>query len=225
MSQEKDLFETKEEKDLFAEDKPASAAHKDLWLFLIILDAVLLCVFGFYLYKNLYSRLLPAPQAAIQPETVVEEVETGVAEQIEPALPPQAKPEPAPQPAAKPEPQTPETPVAPAEQVSVVPAADAAQPAEEQPAAQDTKQSIFINNTGGRYRQVTFRYYGEAKSAAVVSGFTMAKPREMKKTNGYWETTLSIAPGTYKYLLVVDGKQITDPYAPQQDGRSVLIVK
>ena len=77
----------------------------------------------------------------------------------------------------------------------------------------------------GKYRQVTFRYYGEGKNVAVVSGFTMAKPRALRKKDGYWETTLSISPGTYKFLYVVDGVQKTDPYAEEKDGRSVLVVE
>lgn len=195
------------------EDKPASAAsRKDVWLFLIIVDVVFLCVFGFFLYKSLSARLLApraeAPVVAAEPEEVVlpqEEVQP-VTENV-PAAEPVSAPVPEEKPAAEEKPAT----VAPAPK---------AQP---QPAQ---KESVIIKtNAKSQYRQVTFRYFGTAKEVAVVSGFTMAKPRAMKKQNGIWETTLAISPGTYKYLFVVDGKQIPDPYAPEQDGRSVLVVK
>ena len=72
---------------------------------------------------------------------------------------------------------------------------------------------------------MTFRYFGDADSVSVVSGFTMAKPRALKKRGDHWEVTLGIAPGTYKFLYIVDGKQTLDPYAEEEDGRSVLVVK
>ena len=53
----------------------------------------------------------------------------------------------------------------------------------------------------------------------------MAKPRALKKRGDHWEVTLGIAPGTYKFLYIVDGKQTLDPYAEEDDGRSVLVVK
>ena len=193
---------------------PAQPNNKDIWLFLIIVDVVFLCVFGFFLYKNLSARLLapqenPVPVAESvsekEPETVVEEVvvepegAVSVAEAV-PAAEPVVE-------VAAPVVQKVEEPVA------------QLQPAEK-------KESIIVTKkANSKYRQVTFRYYGEGKKVAVVSGFTMAKPRDLKKKDGYWETTLSISPGTYKFLYVVDGKQITDPYAEEKDGRSVLVVK
>ena len=41
------------------ETKPSS--NKDLWLFLIVLDVVFLCVFGFFLYKHFSGRVLNNP--------------------------------------------------------------------------------------------------------------------------------------------------------------------
>ena len=99
---------------------------------------------------------------------------------------------------------------------------------EPQPQAQpaEKKESIVVKTNGkSRYRQVTFRYFGDADSVSVVSGFTMAKPRALKKRGDHWEVTLGIAPGTYKFLYIVDGKQTLDPYAEEDDGRSVLVVQ
>ena len=44
-----------ENENLDLEVKPAG--NKDLWLFLIIVDIVLLCVFGFFLYKHFSASL------------------------------------------------------------------------------------------------------------------------------------------------------------------------
>lgn len=197
---------------------PAQANNKDIWLFLIIVDVVLLCVFGFFLYKNLSARLLAPENPAQAPAAVVEETlaeESIAAEPEEVVTVPEAIAPVVPEPAVQ-EVKAPvvEEPKATAEEVK-----EPAQPAEK-------KESIIVKKkAGSKYRQVTFRYYGEGKNVAVVSGFTMAKPRALRKKDGYWETTLSISPGTYKFLYVVDGEQITDPYAEEKEGRSVLVVE
>ena len=199
----------------FEAKMPAQTGNKDLWLFLIIIDVVFLCVFGFFLYKNLSARLLssegekqPAPVAEQEAAPAPEE-EIAVAEEVVAVTPsvPAAQPQPEPQPAApEPKPAEPEP-------------QPQAQPAEK-------KESIVVKTNGkSRYRQVTFRYFGDADSVSVVSGFTMAKPRALKKRGDHWEVTLGIAPGTYKFLYIVDGKQTLDPYEEEDDGRSVLVVK
>lgn len=199
----------------FEAKMPAQTGNKDLWLFLIIIDVVFLCVFGFFLYKNLSARLLssedekqPTPVAEQEAAPAPEE-EIAVAEEVVAVTPsvPAAQPQPEPQPAA--------------------PEVKPAEP-EPQPQAQpeEKKESIVVKTNGkSRYRQVTFRYFGDADSVSVVSGFTMAKPRALKKRGDHWEVTLGIAPGTYKFLYIVDGKQTLDPYAEEDDGRSVLVVK
>ena len=199
----------------FEAKMPAQTGNKDLWLFLIIIDVVFLCVFGFFLYKNLSARLLssegekqPAPVAEQEAAPAPEE-EIAVAEEVVAVTPsvPAAQPQPEPQPAAP----------------EVKPAEPEPQP-QAQPA--EKKESIVVKTNGkSRYRQVTFRYFGDADRVSVVSGFTMAKPRALKKRGDHWEVTLGIAPGTYKFLYIVDGKQTLDPYAEEEDGRSVLVVK
>ncbi len=202
------------------EDKlPAQTNNKDIWLFLIIVDVVFLCVFGFFLYKNLSARLL-APAEPAKPAAVAEITETDVEEVVlpevsEPAVPVVSVTEKAP--AAEPKEVV-------AEPEPVQPVAEI----KEEPAVQpeEKKESVIIKvNPKSKYRKVTFRYFGEGKNVAVVSGFTMAKPRTLIKKDGYWETTLSISPGTYKFLYVVDGAQVQDPYSEQKDGRSLLVVK
>lgn len=193
---------------------PAQGNNKDIWLFLIIVDVIFLCVFGFFLYKNLSARLLapaenvPAP-APVAEEPAVQEAqpqeEIVVEETV--SVTPQA---PAAQPQEKP-----------------APVVQEPKPAQEAAPAQpkEQKESIIIKSGKSKYRQVTFRYFGEADNVSIVSGFTMSKPRALKKKKDYWEVTLGIAPGTYKFLYIVDGKQTLDPYAEEKDGRSVLVVK
>lgn len=199
------------------ENKPSS--NKDLWLFLIVLDVIFLCVFGFFLYKHFAGQLVSsAPASVVQtspqaeeilPEIVDETVVT-VAEET-----PVVVDEPAPV-----------QEVAPVEEPTPV-AKEMAPVEEEQPAQQPQtqKESILVTPTNGKYRRVTFRWFDPAEKVSIVSGFTNRKPQALKKVGDYWETTLSIAPGTYKFLYVVDGKNTPDPYAEQQDGRSVLVVK
>lgn len=212
------------------EQKPVSA-NKDLWLFLIVVDIVFLCVCGFFLYKNLSARffmpveeteVVAEEQAAAQPDLLAEVLPETKKETKKETKTPAA-------PAVK----APKVQEIAAEPVVVVPE-PAAEPApkaaeQEQPAEQaekPAKASVVVadNPKSSKYRRVTFRYFGEGKKVSIVSGFTMAKPQALRKKNGAWETTLSIAPGKYRFLFIVDGVNTPDPYSPQENGRSVLIV-
>lgn len=212
------------------EQKPVSA-NKDLWLFLIVVDIVFLCVCGFFLYKNLSARffmpveeteVVAEEQAAAQPDLLAEVLPETKKETKKETKTPAA-------PAVK----APKVQEIAAEPVVVVPE-PVAEPApkadeQEQPAEQaekPAKTSVVVadNPKSSKYRRVTFRYFGEGKKVSIVSGFTMAKPQALRKKNGAWETTLSIAPGKYRFLFIVDGVNTPDPYSPQENGRSVLIV-
>ena len=194
-------------------------SNKDLWLFLIVLDVIFLCVFGFFLYKYFAARVVnpaPATPAVVETETVEalpevgEEVvlvsQTNVVEPVPPLKEEIVVPEPKPQPAAEVKPQ---------------PAPVIAQP---QTVA---KQSIVVAPAAAnsKYRRVTFKWFGEGEKVSLVSGFTNRKPQVLKKVGDHWETTLSIAPGTYKFLYVIDGKNTLDPYAEAKDGRSLVVIK
>ena len=212
------------------EQKPVSA-NKDLWLFLIVVDIVFLCVCGFFLYKNLSARffmpveeteVVAEEQAAAQPDLLAEvlpetkketkkETKTPAAPAVKAPIVQEIAAEPVvvvPEPVAEPAPK----------------AAEQEQPAEQ--AEKPAKASVVVadNPKSSKYRRVTFRYFGEGKKVSIVSGFTMAKPQALRKKNGAWETTLSIAPGKYRFLFIVDGVNTPDPYSPQENGRSVLIV-
>lgn len=191
-------------------------SNKDMWLFLIVLDVVFLCVFGFFLYKHFAVRVEnPAPVSAplIEEETVEalpemgEEVVT-----VAQTMPQEQAPAPV------------------QEEVVVVESPVEAAPVVPEPPVEKeivTKKSIVIApaSSNSKYRRVTFKWFEPANTVSIVSGFTNRKPQALKKVGDHWETTLSIATGTYKFLYIIDGKNTVDPYADQKDGRSVLIVK
>lgn len=187
-----------------------TSSNKDMWLFLIVLDVIFLCVFGFFLYKHFTAKLVnpaPAPVAEIVetvealPEeiTVVTQTET-----VEITAPEEIKPEPV------------------KEIITQVTEEAPAQPSVQAPA----KESVIVTSVpNSKYRRVTFKWFGDGKKVAIVSGFTMSKPQALKKVGDHWETTLSIAPGTYKFLYIIDGKNTRDPYSAEKDGRSLVEIK
>ncbi|MDR0734917.1 MAG: glycogen-binding domain-containing protein [Elusimicrobiota bacterium] len=181
-------------------------SKRDLWLFFIFLDIIALCVLGFFVYTSFFEDLNTPVSANSAPEPFLEEVSVeNLKDDIKPSAPS------APAAAA-----TEEPPAAPVEQEK---------PAAAKPAPQPKKESVSISGTG-KTRTVTFKYFGNAKTAAVVGGFTMRRPVAMKKYGNEWRAALVIYPGEYRYKYVIDGKEIQDPYAAkQEDGRSVLIVK
>ncbi len=197
-----------ENENLDLDVKPVG--NKDLWLFLILVDVLLMCVLGFFIYRQVGDSLF---------RPAVELAQTTAEQQPQPTELPAVEKE---ETVAAPEvlPAKDETPAAaPVEEKAAEPEKSAKQ---DKPA----KQSVFVGvNPKSQYRRVKFRWYGEGKKVEIVSGFTMSKPQPLKKKDGYWETTLSILPGTYKFLYVIDGVKVTDPYSPQQGGRSVLEIK
>jgi len=206
-----------ENENLEFDVKPAG--NKDLWLFLIILDIILLCVFGFFLYKHFSTKIFNhSAIASVEEQT---EVVEPLAIEDEAVLVTESAPIAVESVAATPkeEKATPKE-----EKLTEVVAAVTEQT--EQVSAADKKESVLVKvNPKSKYRRVTFRWFGEGKKVSIVSGFTMAKPQALKKKDGYWETTLSIAPGTYKFLYVIDGVNTLDPYSDEKDGRSLLVLE
>ncbi len=200
--------------------------NKDLWLFLIIIDIVALCVCGFFLYKHFAPQVFAwARPAAIEQEEqpaaqtpVAQPVEETVTVsqttvEVEAPAPVTVTPKEVSMEAVL-EKET-------AEAAAVQPLTSEIQPVEEK------KQSVIveINPKSANYRKVTFRWFGEGNDVAIVSGFTNRKPQALRKVGDYWETTLAIAPGSYKFLYIIDGENKQDPYSPEKDGRSVVEVK
>lgn len=222
-------------------------SSREMWLFLIFLDLIATCVFGFFIYKSFFG--LPqqngAPSKSAEPfldEVLVEDIKTEPQEVVltpAPAAPAQeqqpvvAAPapevkaevkqeEPAPAPEVKKEEPKKEevkkVETKKAETKKAEPKKEAAQ--KEQP----KKKSVFISGSG-KTRKVTFKYYGNAKKVAVVGGFTMSRPVAMKKSGKEWSTSVVLFPGTYKYMFIVDGKTIADPNGRIADGKSVFTAK
>ena len=203
-------------------------SSKELWLVLIFVDLIAICVFSYLIYNSFINSGKKTVQ--INHNTKTEEV---VLEEVNLSEPVKQEPK---------KEEVKETKQEPAkeikkEEISEVKtqpeetkALPKKEPKEVQTPTVETKtnvkkESIKISGTG-KWRQVAFRYFDNAKSVAIVSGFTSTQPRELKKINGVWEITLTISPGTYRYMFVVDGKEIKDPYNKQEsNGRSVIIIK
>ncbi len=194
-----------------------TSSNKDMWLFLIVLDVIFLCVFGFFLYKHFTAKLVnPAPVAVVETETVealpeipeaevITVTETEVIAEPIPAAKEEVKP------AAEP-----------AKENNVAPVTETSTQVSSAP----TKESVVVASVpNSKYRRVTFKWFGDGKKVSIVSGFTMSKPQALKKVGDHWETTLSIAPGTYKFLYIIDGKNTRDPYSAEKDGRSLVVIK
>jgi len=70
-----------------------------------------------------------------------------------------------------------------------------------------------------------------AHSVAIAGSFNSWQPEQAKTTgNGGWVKELTIAPGRYEYMFVVDGQWMPDPnakeFAPNPFGgqNSVLVI-
>ena len=70
-----------------------------------------------------------------------------------------------------------------------------------------------------------------AQSVAIAGSFNSWQPEQTKTTgNGGWVKELTIAPGRYEYMFVVDGQWMADPnakeFAPNPFGgqNSVLVI-
>ncbi len=212
-----------------SEFETPAAPNKDMWLFLIVLDVIVLCVLGFLLYNHFSSRVFsaaPAPSVSVKTQTEeVPALEKVTVAETETVVVQPAAQEFVPQPEEKQMVADKDVVPVKAAVTQVVPAPVETTPVV-QPAQPEQKQSIIVVPVNGsKYRRVTFRWFEPAERVSIVSGFTNRKPQALKKEGDYWETTLSIAPGTYKFLYIVDGKNTVDPYAAQKDGRSVLIVQ
>ena len=210
-----------ENENLEFDVKPAG--NKDLWLFLIIVDIIFLCVFGFFLYKHFSTKIFN-PSAVVVEEQA--EVVEPLAVEEDAVLVTEDAPIAVESVAATPK----EEKVAAPKEEKLTEAVVAVTEKTLEPAkpvvSSEKKESVLVKvNPKSKYRRVTFRWFGDGKKVSIVSGFTMAKPQALKKKDGYWETTLSIAPGTYKFLYVIDGVNTLDPYSDEKDGRSLLVLE
>lgn len=207
-------------------------SSKELWLLLIFIDLIALCVFSYLIYSsfaNNNNKEIKINRDVKTEEVVLEEIDLSNSAKKEPKKEEkEIKQEPKQEPAKEIKKQeVSEVKEQPKEEVKPLPQKE---PKEVQTQTTETKndvkkESIKVSGTG-KWRQVTFKYFDAAKSVAIVSGFTSTKPRDLKKVNGVWEITLTISPGTYRYMFVVDGKETKDPYNNQEsNGRSLIVIK
>lgn len=194
-------------------------SSKELWLVLIFVDLIAICVFSYLIYNSFVNS--DKKEIQIKHNTKTEEV---VLEEIDLSEPVKKEEK-----EIKKE-EVPEVKTEPKEIKEETKPLPKKEPKEVNIQAAETKtnvkkESIKISGSG-KWRQVTFKYFDDAKSVAIVSGFTSTQPRALKKVNGVWEITLTISPGVYRYMFIVDGKEIKDPYnTHESNGRSVINIK
>jgi len=220
-----------------AENKPETKkSSKELWLVLIFVDIVALCVFSYLIYASFMNngqKTVQIKRDAKTNEFVLEEID--LSEPAKKEVKKESKEEPKKETKQEPEKEVKQEPAsevktAPKEEAKPLPKKEPQEVKTEpapakQTAQKEAKESYTISGTG-KWRKVTFRYFENANSVSIVSGFTMRKPQALKKVKGIWEVTLTIAPGTYKYMFVVDGTEVKDPYNKQEEsGRSVINIK
>ncbi|WP_424245057.1 hypothetical protein Dip510_000169 [Elusimicrobium posterum] len=219
-----DDFETKSKKT------------KDFWLFLIFVDVLALAFFGFMIYQALSVKFsAPEPVKAIQPKDMPQEAVLATPKTPEKHTPltPAVRPEGAQvgaQAATKTPADEPVEPVIAPPQAAATPAPAVA---ENQPKIEpnlpkiEPRQSVIVEpSKSSKTRSVTFKFFDGGDKVQIASGFTMAKPQNLKKDkDGVWSGTFIIYPGEYKYIFIVDGRNTLDPYAEVKDGRSLVVVK
>ena len=87
------------------------------------------------------------------------------------------------------------------------------------PPIQRQATDLFISNPSViiEGNPVPFRIYApDAKSVAVVGSFNNWNPTAnplLMSDNGWWESGMTLEPGAYEYLYMVDGKLVVPPEA------------
>lgn len=220
MTQKNQKPETEDlSQDILEDNQNSQKSSKEMWLFLIIIDIIALGVFGFFIYKAFFTPSAVKPAEEFMQEVLVEDIQPAQplpsAEAVKPASEPK-----------KAEAEVKKEEAKPAKEDDKKAQEPSASPAKKEVKQKETskKQSVFISGSG-KWRKVTFKYYGIGGKVAIVGGFTMRKHVPLKKKDGVWSATLTIGEGEYRYMYVVDGREVPDPNAKQEDGKSVLIVK
>ncbi|MBO4707097.1 MAG: hypothetical protein J5594_00860 [Elusimicrobiaceae bacterium] len=203
-------------------------SSKEIWLILIFVDIIALCVFSYLIYNSFTNSNKKTIQISRNPKTeemVLEEIDLSKPTGQEPKKEEvkEAKKESVQELEKEIKKEVTAEVKTQIEEEKVLPKKE---PKEVNTVNSDVKKESVKISGSGKWRQVTFKYFDTAKSVAIVSGFTSTKPRDLKKVNGVWEITLTISPGTYRYMFIVDGKEVKDPYNKKEsNGRSVIDIK
>ncbi|MBI5623257.1 MAG: hypothetical protein HY924_05720 [Elusimicrobia bacterium] len=217
-----------------------SFGSQGLWMGLLVVDSLLIAVFGSYLgvvgmkaYHQWRGKapivtaptksplkpepakaVAPAPPAAETPKEAAPEPAKQTAKALEPAKAAKAHPEPAKKPAA------PE------------PAKAQAKPAKEPPSpsmgsakapAPDAADALV------KALPVEFSYHApSAKSVKLAGAFLVrggGKKDMVHGSGGDWNLTLYLKPGSYRYWFLEDGKRKVDPRNSKVErGASVVVI-
>ncbi|MDR0646494.1 MAG: hypothetical protein LBG46_06035 [Elusimicrobiota bacterium] len=189
-------------------------SKKDFWLFLIFIDIIAICVFGFFAYTSFFESTKSKDTTDAHVKPFMEEI---IVEDIKRDVTPETSQSPS-QPAKNSNDKQEELQQKSKPQLQIPSEKPAGEPAEQK------RESIVISGSG-KTRTVTFKYFKNAKTVSVVGGFTMRKPVAMKKAGDEWRASLIIYPGEYRYMYIIDGKEMPDPNSEQSNGKSILIVK
>ncbi|MDD5656244.1 MAG: hypothetical protein PHF00_03215 [Elusimicrobia bacterium] len=214
-----DLFGIKKDVDPAppSEKRPPNRRGQKLWAVLLVLDAVLVIVFGGAVAAKLYQHLnAPVPAPVPQPRR-------------KPAkAPPPAAEAPAPV-AAAPAPEPPKP--APEAQRSLLgapkPSFLAEPPKRRQtPELRTTAKAPAAAAEKARAVPVDFKLDApSAKNVRLAGAFIVrGGHKDMARRGGTWALTLHLLPATnYRYWFVVDGKKTLDPENSKVErGASVL---
>ena len=206
-------------------------SSKEIWLVLIFVDLIALCIFSYLIYNsfvNAGNKVVQINRDSKTEQVVLEEIDLSEpVKQENKKEEKEIKQEPKQETAKEiKKEEIPEVKTQPKEEAKPSPQKENKEvKTQTETKTNVKKESVKISGTG-KWRQVTFKYFDDAKSVAIVSGFTSTNPRALRKVNGVWEITLTISPGTYRYMFVVDGKETKDPYNKQEsNGRSVIVIK
>lgn len=77
------------------------------------------------------------------------------------------------------------------------------------------------------FRVVDIRLRINSDKVFISGDFTKWKPQSMEKINDEWIYSVPLIRGNYKYIFIVDGKEILDPLNPSFDyyeNRKVSVI-
>lgn len=72
--------------------------------------------------------------------------------------------------------------------------------------------NYYQNNVTKKYIEVNFVLnYPQAKVVQIAGDFTQWQPVMLTKKDGFWQISLKLKPGEYKYIYIIDGQPYLDP--------------
>ncbi len=122
-----------------------------------------------------------------------------------------------------------------ATEISKTAALKTAEPDKPKPAAKNSssqtsplkKEAVSYKVTSG-LRNIGFSYHNmKAKEVFITGSFNDWSKQALYNKGKIWAASVQLAPGTYQYQFIVDGKKIPDPNNKKisSEGKSILTVK